>query len=137
MSTESESKSPFQQIAERCQEANIDIAQYNPENIDNGFSIKLKSGEDTVSIEVSHEERAKLLLEDDIHFEKISCISGYHAYYSTEHKYIEAMLECEYGGMLLNHYQLYESKRFITIKQKINNQEENKRSIIKINNFKI
>lgn len=134
MSTESESKSPFQQIAERCQEANIHIAQYNQENIDHGFLIELKSGEDTVFIAVHDESRAKLLLEDDIHFEKVNCISGYYAYYSIEHQYIEAILECEYGGMLLNHYQLYESKRFITIKQKINNQEENKRSIIKINN---
>ncbi|MEI3651891.1 MAG: hypothetical protein V6D39_18335 [Dolichospermum lemmermannii FEM_B0920] len=129
----SESKSPFQQIAERCQEANIDIAQYNQENIDHGFLIKLKSGEDTVFIRVSDESRAKLLLEDDIHFEKVNCISGYYAYYSIEYQYIEAILECEYGGMLLNHYQLYESEESI-IKQKITNQEANKRSIIKINN---
>lgn len=131
MSTESDSKSPFQQIAERCQEANIHIAQYNQENIDHGFLIELKSGEDTVFIPVHDESRAKLLLEDDIHFEKVNCISGYYAYYSIEHQYIEAILECEYGGMLLNHYQLYER----AIKPTINNQEENKRSIIKINNY--
>ncbi|WP_066380655.1 hypothetical protein [Anabaena sp. CA = ATCC 33047] len=130
MSTESENKSQFHQIEERCQNANIEIIRVNKEDIDKGFWIKIKSGEGIIQIPIFGESKAELLLQDDIHFEKISGINGYHAYYSIEHKYIEAMLECEYGGMPLGHYSLYER----SIKPKLNNQEENSRIVIKIKN---
>lgn len=119
----------LQQIEERCQRANLDIERLNPEDINHGFCLKLNAGNDSIDIYITHNE-AKLIPINDIFFETIKKISGmsdFHAYYSIEDQYIEAMID--YEDSPPGHDSIY--KRLI--KPRINNEEENSRTVININ----
>lgn len=119
----------LQQFEERCKRANLDIERLNQENTNHGFCLKLNAGNDTIDIYINH-NTVKLIPRDDIFFETIKKISGmsdFHAYYSIEDQYIEAMID--YEDMPQGHYSIYER----LIKPKINNEEENSRTFININ----
>ncbi|WP_413174391.1 hypothetical protein [Anabaena azotica] len=130
MSTESaDNLLLLQQLEERCQRANLDIERLNQENINHGFCLKLNAGNDYINIYITHNE-AKLIPRDDIFFETIKKISGmsdFHTYYSIEDKYIEAMIDCEDRPQ--GHDSIYKN----LIKPRINNEEENSRTVININ----
>ncbi|MBD2627906.1 hypothetical protein [Trichormus variabilis] len=131
MSTESaDNLLLLQQLEKLCQRANLDIERRNQEDINHGFCLKLNAGNDSINIDITHNE-AKLIPKDDIFFETIKKISGmseFHAYYSIEDRYIEAMINCEDRPQ--GHDSIYKN----LIKPRINNEEENSRTVININN---
>ena len=92
--------------------------------------MKLNAGNDTINIYIDH-NTAKLIPKDYIFFENIKKINGmseFYAYYSIEDKYIEAMID--YEDMPQGHYSIYQK----LIKPRINNEEENSRTVINTNN---